>query len=111
MNRHRIRLRKPWQCETVAEGAIWRRRFGCPSALGPGETVWLCCDGELPDTTLALNGEELSRPSRPATLGCHDVTTRLCPRNTLEIRAFGSAVPAQESVEPPFDVYLEIRCR
>ncbi|MCE9546328.1 MAG: hypothetical protein K8T25_12510 [Planctomycetia bacterium] len=38
---HVIRLREPWIREPHPQGMRFRRRFNCPTGLGPQDKVWL----------------------------------------------------------------------
>jgi len=72
---HRIRLREPW----TADGLLLYRRFGKPSNLHAGQTVWLV----LPDVAVqrvAINETEL-----PAGVREWDVTAVLDERNQVEV--------------------------
>lgn len=109
MNRHRIRLRKPWQEDATERGLRWRRRFGQPSGLTASDTVWLVTEDASLALSVVLNNDVLGAVAlRPASIR-FDVTGRLRVRNELVLLAEGGgqAVPPGAS-EPPAAVYLEI---
>jgi hypothetical protein len=88
---HFIRLRGFWTVTPAAGGRVRHaRRFGKPTNLGAGETVWLVGDGPA----AWLNGEPLG--GLPA-----EVTGRLLPRNEVVIE-----LPADA---PLGEVGLEVR--
>ncbi len=107
MDRHRIRLRKPWQCEATTGGAIWRRRFGRPSGLGVGQTVCVCVEGMPSEGSVTLNGHRLGPLPAPHTSARYDVTRRLLASNELSIYLEGSHETAA-AVAPSGEVCLEI---
>jgi hypothetical protein len=108
-NLHRIYLRKPWQCEAIAEGMLWRRKFGQPNGLGRGHSVWLGVGMAWSGGSAALNGQSLGEIANLGAIAWYDVTARLSVRNELQILLSG-AVPAPESpADPPGDIFLEIR--
>jgi len=72
---HTIRLRDPWEVQTLPDGRTeHRRKFGKPRERDHAETVWLVCPS---DSTVLLNGEAI-----PAEC---EVTTRLQLRNEVAI--------------------------
>jgi glycosyl hydrolase family 2 len=102
---HRIHLRGPWDVRphasdgpagrmtmpgTLGDGGwagfrgrvSFYRRFGRPSNLGPGETVWLAFECVVGAAQVRLNGESLGTVERT---GRFDVTGRLMDRNTLTV--------------------------
>jgi len=106
---HRIRLRRPWQCEPAGEGACWRRRFHRPTGLGPDTQVWIVLGGFSAAGTMRLNGQALGRldPERPE---CRfDATGAMCPENELAIDLDAPAPAAlPKGADPPGEVALEI---
>jgi len=107
MDRHRIRLRKPWQREATAGGVLWRRRFGRPSRLGAGHTVSVCVEGTASGGAVTLNGQLLGPLPTPGTNGRYDVTGRLRERNELTIR-LEQCREIASAAAPPGEVCLEI---
>jgi hypothetical protein len=107
MDRHRIRLRKPWQREATAGGVVWRRRFGRPSGLGVGQTVCVCVEGVPSEGSVTLNGQRLGPLPSPHTSARYDVTRRLLARNELSIH-LEEAREATATEAPPGEVCLEI---
>lgn len=107
MDRHRIRLRKPWRHEATAQGVVWRRRFGRPGRLGDADTVCLCAEGISLEGAVALNGEFLGSLPAPGPLARYDVTRRLLDRNELCILARKSH-GIDDVAAPPGEVFLEI---
>lgn len=85
MSDHVIRLGNAWEppSASVGEGACrWRRRFGRPGGLGPGDRVVLVVERpELP-AGAALNGAPLPAVV-PGERWSHDVTPLLTDRNEL----------------------------
>jgi hypothetical protein len=74
---HTIRLRGPWEHQTLEGGLVrYTRRFHRPTGLEGGERVWLIVDGRAAD--VSLNGQPL------AGARC-DVTPLLAPSNHLAI--------------------------
>ena len=109
MNRHRIRLREPWQCEREPSVALWRRKFGRPTGLGPGTKVWLAVENARAPLLVHLNGDLLGQVASEGGSGRFDVTDRLLARNELATAAESPSTPGEE-VQPslPADVCLEI---
>ncbi len=97
---HTIRLREPWQQESVPGGGMrWFRTFHRPTGLSERETVWLVIKG--PFDAVELNGQSLTiTEGRPADRD--DITSKLADRNRLMVRTAG---PAEER---GFSVLLEI---
>ncbi|VTS07884.1 hypothetical protein [Tuwongella immobilis] len=87
---HRIRLRAPWDRESIAAPSggpqiRYTRRFGAPRTLEPGETVALLA-AHLPGiATISLNGIAIGRLSPMPTEQRLPIAMPLAPRNTLEI--------------------------
>lgn len=93
MSPHLIRLRGFWTATPVGEGRVRHaRRFGRPTNLGDGETVWLV--GDAGPGAVWLNGRELG--GLPA-----EVTSLLLPRNEVAVE-----LPADA---PLGEVGLEVR--
>jgi hypothetical protein len=107
MDRHRIRLRKPWQREATVGGVVWRRRFGRPSGVGVGQTVCVCVEGMPSGGSVTLNGQCLGPLPAPHASARYDVTRRLLARNELGIR-FEESRETTSTVAPPGEVCLEI---
>ena len=106
---HRIRLRRPWACWPGAEGTAWRRRFGCPTGVGPGQRVHLCFAGFSAAIAVSLNGRRLGRLPPDALPGGFDVTGALASRNEIEVEILAPAASDLPADEPPGAVALEIR--
>jgi hypothetical protein len=107
MDRHRIRLRKPWRHEATAQGVVWRRRFGRPGRLGDADTVWLCVEGMSLEGVITLNGEFLGSLPTPGPIARYDVTRRLLDRNELSLLA-GKSHGIDDAAVPPGEALLEI---
>jgi hypothetical protein len=122
---HRIRLRGPWECEAplgadprrIHLPCRWEqlvppayrgsvrlvRRFGYPGRLDAFEHVWLSCTGVTAQAAVALNGQSLG--TAPSGSFEYDVTSRLGPRNHLEV-----LLVAETTAGPVWEeVALEIR--
>jgi hypothetical protein len=86
---HIIRLREPWEVQSLPDGRMeYRRKFGKPRQRDAAERVWLVCAGV---STVEMNDEAIES-------AC-DVTSRLLPRNEVVI----------VSEAPLGEVQLEIR--
>jgi hypothetical protein len=108
VTRHRIRLREPWQREP-GRVALWRRRFGRPTGLGPQTEVWLVVENARVRLSVRLNGESLGRISGEAGSGRFEIAGRLLVRNEIAITAELPSMPVEEvQPSPPADVCLEI---
>jgi hypothetical protein len=118
---HRIRLRGPWEYESISTetpasgrihlpwpaertrfaGAVrYRRRFGLPRQIDPHERVWLIIRGLVGAASVSLNGHRLEAGAE------FDVTADLRERNELQVeieRDDQTAVLWEE-------IALEIRC-
>ena len=80
---HRIRLRDPWQRESLTDGRTrYTRRFGRPTNLGPA-IVWLVFEGRTGPAEVWLNDERLGQLTGD---GEFEVTGRLAERNGVEVR-------------------------
>lgn len=138
MSVHRIRLLGPWEFsweettagapppvtagttampsdwrslfEAAAGTALFRRRFHCPSNLGPHERVWLVCTGVRGRGTILFNDEpRASFASDGGAVEC-DLTAHLKPFNVVGLRV--SVAPTETDASPCglFEpVVLEIR--
>jgi hypothetical protein len=96
---HRIRLRGPWECESLsARKTRFRRRFGCPTNLDSFERVWLTFGGIEGPFSSSLNGLPLGEG------GEFDVTALLKPRNELVVELDGPTTDGRWG-----DVAMEIR--
>jgi hypothetical protein len=110
---HRIRLQGPWQCDAVARsnagtqpmsfpvmppgrlrdlglagfaGRVqFRRRFGYPGRIDAHERIWLTFQGTTQPFTIALNGQDLSRPEPEDDGFSIHVTELLKARNELVV--------------------------
>jgi hypothetical protein len=110
---HRIRLRKPWQCQPTEHGVVWHRRFGRPTGLGPAETVSLVVEGIAAAGTVELNGQPLGRLFPAGAPQWFNVTGKLAERNEVSIVLRGEAdtavfATATARTDSPGSVYLEI---
>jgi len=89
--------------------ALWRRRFGRPTGLGPDATVWLVVENASAPLLVRLNGDLLGRISGQGRAGRFDVTDRLLAHNEAAILTEPLSAPSDESQpSPPADVCLEI---
>ncbi|MFY9342077.1 MAG: hypothetical protein WAT39_06295, partial [Planctomycetota bacterium] len=79
---HRIRLREPWQRETVA-GGMWFRRFFNRPTISDGERVWVVCEQPKQNGVVHLDGVELGAIESDSSVWCADVTGRLKDRHEL----------------------------
>ncbi len=77
---HRIRLREPWTAAERPDELLLYRRFGKPSNLRDGETVWLVFPKEVAIRRVTVNAREL-----PLAVRSWDVTTVLEERNQIEV--------------------------
>jgi hypothetical protein len=105
---HRIRLRGPWECESLRDpaGTRFRRRFGYPGQIDDYERVWLTFAGLSGDVVVILNTQPIGSfqfdgTIRTGTTYERDVTSLLLPRNELVIEVR----PASEQPE----VVMEVR--
>jgi hypothetical protein len=54
---HSIRLRDPWQCESLEGGALrWSRVFHRPTGLEPDDSLCLVISGLPPEAQVTVNG-------------------------------------------------------
>jgi hypothetical protein len=102
MSDHLIRLGNAWEppAARTGEGAgRWRRRFGRPGGLGPGDRVVLVVErSELP-AAAALNGVPLPAVV-PGDRWAHDVTPLLADRNELVLE-IGLPEPTPDPTAEP----------
>jgi hypothetical protein len=106
---HRIRLRRPWACRPGAESTAWRRRFGCPTGIGPRDQVHLCFAGFSAGIAVSLNGRRLGHLPPDALPGGFNVTGALAARNEIELEIHAPLAGDRRTDEPPGEVALEIR--
>ena len=100
---HTIRLKQPWQCESLADGSRWSRCFNWPAGVLPQETVWLVVEPLPEGATVQLNGRALVDPlDRP--LARFDISALIADRNQVVIQLAG---PSEED-QFPLRVRLEI---
>jgi hypothetical protein len=121
---HRIRLRGPWEVRPhggappgrmtipgrlldggwagFAGRVSFYRRFGRPSNLSPGETVWLVFERVAGAAEMWVNGGRLGAL---AGAGSFDVTTALAARNELAVIVEADG----DGCGIVGDVWLEIR--
>ena len=89
---HSIHLGSAWeppQTEPAGDpalGRIWLRRFGRPSGIGAGDTVWLVLENPA-SASVRLNGATLPPPRAGQVRWSHEITPLLRDRNELEIVA------------------------
>lgn len=100
MKPHLIRLGAAWEPLQSAGGGstTWRRRFGRPSGLQPGDRVILLWERSAPVTetpSFTLNGRPLPRVASGVSRWEHDVTALLDDRNELVLEADGPASIAE----------------
>ena len=72
----------------------YTRRFGLPTNLGPGETVWLVVEGVDSFGSLALNNVSLGEMTGCQRIAEFEITDLLAPRNLLQ---FDVELPCCES--------------
>ena len=86
---HRIRLRGFWEQTPLADGRVrYRRPFGRPRALDPGERVWLVGDRVQGPTVVSVNARVVGSVEAAGPFG-FDVTDHLLPRNEAVIETTG----------------------
>jgi hypothetical protein len=113
---HAIRLREPWERESLADGAIcFTRRFHCPTGLDAANRVWLVIDDVAGAGVVTLNDRVLGNivPHQTTAPGSNatpcparfDITSDLCPSNLLSIQAIE---PSNEMTRLLNSVRLEI---
>jgi len=136
MDIHPIRLRGPWECETIAGDArrvhmpatradvlksidagrlLCRRQFGCPTCLAPHEQVWLVIERPALAGEVRLNDEPLGTTRSADRISEFNITGRLRDRNELcldfQIEDLNSQAGGRDSATDLLfaDVRLEIR--
>jgi len=90
MSVHAIHLGNAWDrdpaaARTPAHG--WRRRFGRPAGLAPGDRVFLVVERPALSSAASLNGRELPAIAAGTPRWTCDVTTLLLDRNDLILAA------------------------
>jgi len=101
---HVIRLRDPWEVETIQGVVRYRRWFNKPTGIDAGTIVQLVIDDLDPTARVELNDEPLAvlSPDNPQSW---PITEQLCSRNAVTIDIDG----AGETAQRPFgEVRLEI---
>lgn len=78
--RHAINLTAAWEWD----GAVWRRQFGQPTGVAPGDSVRLVFTAPCA-ATVALNGTPLPALRGDVPRWSHDVTALLRHRNELTL--------------------------
>ena len=96
---HTIRLRHPWQCETVAGRAEWSRSFNWPPDNDEVTAIFLVIEPWPPEATVTLNSEPLDESVSP---GRFAVTAMIRDSNRLQI-----SLPAEHVAQEQFP--LEVR--
>jgi hypothetical protein len=86
---HVIRLREPWIREPHPQGMRFRRRFNCPTGLGPQDKVWLAIEAT------AHSGSARCNSSEPFSLAAgqpmqFDITAALALHNEICIELGGA---------------------
>ncbi|WP_020474108.1 hypothetical protein [Zavarzinella formosa] len=77
---HRIRLREPWQTEERPGEILLYRRFGKPTRLEPGQTVWIVFPGTATMRRVTFNGQEMAETQ------CRwEVTDLIAERNQIDV--------------------------
>jgi hypothetical protein len=110
---HRIRLRGPWECQSLGDGSTraaassrrFRRRFGYPGRIDAHERVWLTFAGVAGTAEVRLNDHVLGHHEGPAAFE-FEVISLLRPRNELVVVVQGAAEQSGWRGEAA----LEIRC-
>lgn len=111
---HAINLGNAWEVEPGDDGHApeWVRRFGRPTGLEPGDSLWLVID-EPAACTLVLNGTRLPE-SGPGAAYRVEITPLVRDRNLLVLVphgrvAVGGPVASRVPLPPPLGrVRLEI---
>ena len=88
VERHAINLSAAW--ETDGGGTVWRRAFGRPDGLGPGDRVRLVI-ASPGDAAVVVNGAPLPPLLRRSASWSHDVTSLLGGRNVLTLTLAAAA--------------------
>jgi len=102
---HRIRLRGPWEHESLpaAAGTRHRRRFGYPGQIDTTERVWITCAGVTGKAVVTLNKQPLGSPPSGVRFE-YEVTPLLSARNELLIDIAG-----EQEADLWGEVAMEIR--
>lgn len=95
---HTINLSAAW-CPPKTAAEPWVRRFGRPTGVEPGDTVWLVVEA-AGGCRAVLNGEQLPAVAAGEPLR-RDVTERLHPRNELSLAGEGPAWRVPDEAESP----------
>ena len=92
---HVIRLREPWERESLPDGGVrYRRFFNLPTGLTNDTTVTLVCDGLPAKAAVTLNGAKLESTPVTAVPWSHEVARLLISRNELIVdRTHASSSP------------------
>lgn len=91
---HAIHLGNAWDRDAAPERTppfAWRRRFGRPAGLGPGDRVFLVVERSAVSAAATLNGHALAPIAAATPRWTSDVTALLLDRNDLVVAA---AAPA-----------------
>jgi hypothetical protein len=83
---HAIRLREPWEEESLAGRRMYRRFFNQPTGLGPEDVVQLVIEPLPADAVVSLNGRPL-----PTDNALWNIAAQLQPRNEITIEVAGKA--------------------
>ena len=94
VERHSINLATAWEPQDGS--GVWRRNFGRPSGVGPGDRVRLVVDAPG-DAAIAVNGSPLPPLQSGQPHWSHDVTSLLGERNVL---ALTIAAPSSAVASP-----------
>jgi len=103
---HRIRLRGPWECESLTGKVRHKRHFGRPGRLDEHERVWLTISGSDATAEVWLNGQHLGWSVEETKYFECDVTGRLLHGNDLTVET----AAANGNAGARGEVSLEIRC-
>lgn len=112
MSHHAINLADAWEAESDgAVGVRWARRFGRPTGLAAGDTVWLVIDGPAA-AAITLNGVPLPAV-RSAPAWRAEITPLLRDRNLLLLVPASGGGPRADGGRLPLPaalgrVWLEI---
>ncbi len=108
---YRIHLRRPWRFEVTGDRLRWTRHFNRPSGLGPGQQVWLLCEGFAGGPLgVTLNGQPLGTLVGNGAAGEFEVAGCLALHNEVVLEGANPSRPTQwTGDQPPGEVCLEIR--
>ena len=105
---HSIRLRDPWQCDRVGDGALrWSRVFHRPTGIEADDLLWLMVVALPAEVPVAVNGAAVE----PVYEGLHarfDVTHLLGDANRVEFIVPDGGAAAEVPAAFPYDVRLAI---